>query len=297
MSLRICAFAFCLFAGAAFASPCLPPAREPALRLALESGGAEPFAHVSGNELRLQRRSVALQPGTRGEGLKIGYAHDYAIYDFQTPAPSGPASLQPLTNGHLHRLSLPMDVSAALPADWDLRLQPALAVSSNFLKEPDRIGLEALQFNVALMKNFALQAGASWQAGICADHRFGEYRLYPSLAWLWRAGDWRVRLGWPDSEIRRRLGRDFSTALSLSPAGERWRVHHETGGDSWFSHEAWQARWSLEWRPRQSLGLELSAARLSGSRYDFSLAGGEAFRGKTSSPLQLGMSLIWNYRE
>ena len=297
MSLRTCALASCLLAGAAVASPCLPPPREPALRLALESGGAEPFAHHPGNEVRLQRRSAALQPGTRGSNLKIGYAHDYAIYDFQTPAPSGARSLEPLTNGHLHRLSLPLDLSALLPADWDLRLQPALAVSSNFLKEPDRIGLEAFQFNAALMKTFALGGGASWQFGLCADHRFGEYRLYPALAWRWRAENWRLRLGWPDSEVRVRLGRDFSTALAVSPSGERWRVHHETRGDSWFSHEAWQARWSLEWRPRDALGLELSAARLSASRYDFSLSGGEVFEGRSSSPLQLGVSLIWNYSE
>jgi hypothetical protein len=236
----------------------------------------------------LHQTHASFDTGPVSSGVRTRVSHDYSIYDLDLGAESAP----PSGNGHLHRLAVDGDFSSLLSEGWQLRLQPALAVSSNQLRSPKKIELEGLQLNGALLRHVTTGANSGWTAGLCADQRFGDYRIYPSVSWQRSTNAWLVQIGWPDSRLTKQLSPTLHTSLQVFPGGDRWHVlgqeqHH------WFSHENWTARWALEWRLFPALGLELSASLLFDNRVSFETADGNSFEGKTDAPQQWGLSLIW----
>lgn len=286
--LLFAAFSPALMAG----SPCEPVLPEAGMTLAHETGQSRPLHGVDA-EQTLQSSRFNLQSARDTDTLGLSYTHEYSIVDV---APSPASDIEPAGNGHLHHMALTLDVSHLMPDNTRLHLQPALAVSSNQLKHPDRIRDRGLQLNAWLSRHFDAGENARWRIGLCADHRFGDYRLYPTMAWQLDTKTWHLSLGLPDSEARLRLSPTLETALRLSPEGNRWRVHDETQGYSWFRHRAWQLTWSLDWRPVQRLGLAFSVHRLYDNRLDFRLDTGHDIRTRSDPPLQLELSLSWYFQ-
>lgn len=285
--LLFAAFSPVLLAG----SPCEPLSSEAATTLAHESGQTRRLRDIDADQ-SLQRSRFSLQSARDSDSLGLGFAHEYSIIDIEPASPRGP---EPAGNSHLHHMRLTLDVSHLMPGDTRLQVQPALAVSSNQLKHPDRLREQGLQLNAGLSRHFDAGEHARWRVGLCADHRFGDYRLYPTLAWQLKTQNWHLSLGLPDSEARLRLSPTLETAVSIGPEGNRWRIHDETQGYSWFRHRAWQLGWSLDWRPVKQLGLGFSVRKLYDNRLDFRLENGHDLRVRSDSPLQMELSLSWYF--
>lgn len=273
-------------------SPCEPVSPDAAMALAHESGQSRPLRAVDA-EQTLQRSGFSLQSARDGDTPGFSYAHEYSTFSFDPASPSDP---EPAGNGHLHHMGLTLDVSHLMPDDTRLHLQPALSVSSNQLKHPDRIRGRGLQLNVGLSRHVDIGENTRWRMGLCADHRFGNYRLYPTLAWQLDTGNWHFSLGLPDSEARLRLSPTLETTVRIAPEGNRWRVQDESHGYSWFRHRAWQLTGALNWRPTPRLGVAFSVHRLYDNRLDFRLENGQDIRARSDPPLQLELSLSWYFQ-
>lgn len=264
--------------------------REAALDTPVD-GRSRRTGEISGpaGEAAVDRRYIALKPAVAGEGFVMGYGHEYTIVDMDTRSSGAP---EPSSNGHLHTLYMPMDFSVFLGRDWRLRLQPALSVSSNQLTDPGELDSNALQLHLAFSRQWRPSPDTDWRAGICADHRFGDFLVYPTATWHRVSGPWEMRLGFPDSDVSRAFGGAFTSGIRLFPAGNRWHVHDDPPpGDSFFTHKAWQAEWYVQGRFMQSWRAEFSLGKLFDNRFELSLKTGQKVRWSTDASLQLRFQL------
>src|SRR5690606_38546479 len=113
-----------------------------------------------------------------------GIAHRYAILHF-----SG-ADLQ--TNGHLHTSFAPLHWTVP---ERNLRVSaaPALSASSNVVGHPREWQGDTLQLFAAVVATARVSETLAFRYGLCADHRFGDYAVYPTLGAVRRFGThWRV---------------------------------------------------------------------------------------------------------
>ncbi|MBD3647274.1 MAG: hypothetical protein HUJ31_07450, partial [Pseudomonadales bacterium] len=192
-------------------SPCTSQPSMRQLVFTQEVGSNTSFDDERGLDVAVSRQRFRFVPQDTDD-ITFGYGHEYTTVDID-PLPGA----QPSSNGHLHRLYVPIDASSLVIENWTLRFQPAISISSNLLKEPAEITADALQFNAALLKQWNVSPDSRWRAGICADYRFGEYRLYPVVSRLWRIDAWSLELGFPDSALSIRLDTDLTAGMRLSP--------------------------------------------------------------------------------
>lgn len=273
----------------AASSPCHVPPENSQVTFSAESGQNRSFDIAPNSDVSLKRYHFSIYPRARDRKVTVGYGHQYSIVDIDTLFPS---ETSPVANGHLHTLYVPIDLAGEA---WQLRLQPALSVSSNLLKKPGNIGADAWQPNVALLRQFGDSPESGWVAGFCGDHRFGDYRVYPSISWNRQHGRWSLRIGWPDTAIKASIRESLSTGLRIGPAGNRWFVHDSDAGDSLFIHEAWRAEWYLDWRFARSWRVNMNLGKLLENRYEFELENGAWFQDDTDSPLQARVGIIWHF--
>src|SRR5688572_11607732 len=199
-------------------APCESPPAQAQARLGYERGAAESFRRTG--SVTLHRTHASFDTGSSGSGLRTRFSHDYNIYDIDLETEAAP----PSGNGHLHRFAIDADFSSVLSEGWQLRLQPALGVSSNQLRSPDKIRLRGLQLNAALLRHVATGPDSGWTVGLCADQRFGEQKIYPGISWQRATPDWFVQLGWPDSRLARQVTTSLHASLQVFPGGNRWHV-------------------------------------------------------------------------
>ena len=274
-------------------SPCQPP--PPAAQLLLSGLAAEKTGLPGGFDaaLRLQRSLIAWQSAAPQRGIALGYGHEYSIMDLQTPQD---LPEQRRGNGHFHQLFLPVDLSAVLPEGWSLRLQPALAVTSNQLRHPDELETRDWQLSAALLRSWDSGQGDRWEIGLCGDSRFGEPRLYPSVAWTRETATWSLRLGLPDSAFSRRVGANLDAGLRLFPDGNRWRVHADDAAPSWHEHEGWRAELLLGWEPLRQWRLEAGLGTWLDNRHRFELLGGQRVESDGGASAYARLALVWRPR-
>lgn len=266
-------------------SPCEPPPAVAQLSLTWESGSDQSFDRERDADVAISRRHFRYLP-RNDKVVTIGYGHEYSIID--TGNLPGP---KPSSNGHLHTLYVPIDASRLLSDDWLLRLQPTVSISSNLLKDPARITARALQYNAALSRPIAVSPTEEWQVGICGDYRFGDYRLYPTVARLWQVDSWSIRLGFPDSTVAVRLDPGLTAGMSLSPDGNRWFVHDEDPRDSIYRYEAWRLDSYLAWRFARSWQGQLHVGFRFRSRHELVLEDATRFDSDTRAPWYFSLTL------
>lgn len=275
-------------------SPCQVAPTDSRATLSVESGHGKAFDTAPNSDVSLERYHLEIRPRDN-QAIAVGFGHQYSIVDIDNLPGSGDREISPVTNGHLHTLYIPMDLSSLVGEPWRLRLEPALSISSNLLKKPGSIGADAWQPNVALLGRFDESPSSHWELGLCGDYRFGDYRVYPSASWNWQKGRWSLRLGYPDAGIEASINEALSTGLRVSPAGNRWFVHDSDAGDSLFIHEAWRAEWYLDWHFARSWNVNINLGKLLHNHYEFELESGRRFRDDTRPPWQVRLGIVWHY--
>ena len=107
--------------------------------------------------------------------------------------------IEPQTNGYLHTFfAVAHRLGAHKNGGIRFSIAPALSASSNITKDPDEYTADALQLLAALVWDREIIDRLKIRYGLCGDHRFGEYRVYPVIGMDWRAHpDWTVEIGFP----------------------------------------------------------------------------------------------------
>ena len=199
-----------------------------------------------------------------GRPLTLGLEAQYSILNFD--------SVSSMTNGHLHRWGLSFSgVEQYNDADIFYAVTPAIAVSSNALKNPGLINGESLQLTTALTYNKKLNRRLAWVAGVRSDYRFGGYSLYPVGGVCWQPSeDWSLQLVWPDFKVRKALSRSLQLSLFAHPDGNRWHVFSEDmQRDSMLNYHSVVMGISLQWLIAPKVEWTLAVERL--DKTDFSL--------------------------
>jgi len=194
----------------------------------------------------------------------LGVDLQYSIMDFE--------GITPMTNGHLHNWSAPISGNYKTgEADVFYYLIPAISVSSNALRNTDLLDSQALQLNTGLIYKKDLRPDLAWVIGFMSDHRFGDYRFYPTAGVCWRpAQDWLVQLALPDFNIRKSFSSGLQLTIFIAPEGNQWHVFSkDEQRSSDFSYNAITTGMSAHWAVTPAIGLSLELVKH--TRREFSI--------------------------
>ena len=218
--------------------------------------------------------------------FSYGFGHRYMIFDF--------SAIEPQTNAHLH--------TSFVPLHWqrgNLRLSAALALSasSNVMGHPQEYESETLQLLFAAVAAKEIGERVAFHYGLCGDHRFGEYRVYPVAGVAWRPHpDWTVELGFPETRIEWTATNELGTSLQVAPDGNEWRVENRAfSAESDFVYEAVALEWITEWSPGSRLTVALSLGRQLRNRYEMTLADNQRVFVSGAPADRVGLGLRWRF--
>lgn len=220
------------------------------------------------------------------KSFSYGFGHRYTTFDF--------SGIEPQTNAHLH--------TSFVPLHWrrdGLRLSAAVALSasSNVMGHPQEYESEPLQllFGIVARREVGRQLAINY--GICGDHRFGEYTVYPVAAIDWRPHpDWRLELGFPKTRIEHSLSGQLTTSIQVAPDGNEWHVkNRDFSAESHFVYEAVALEWITAWQPVPRLTLAVSLGRQLRNRYEMTLASGERAFGSGEPAGRVGFDVRWRF--
>lgn len=216
--------------------------------------------------------------------FSYGFGHRYMIFDF--------SAIEPQTNAHLH--------TAFVPLHWrrdGLRVSAAaaLSASSNVMGHPQEYESETLQllFGIVARKEIGRQLAIDY--GLCGDHRFGEYRVYPAAAIEWRPHPaWTLDVGFPKTRIAYAVTADLGSSLQIAPDGNEWHVkNRDFSAESDFVYEAVALEWITEWQPGNRLTLAVSLGRQLRNEYEMTLATGERVSVSSEPVDRVGFEVRW----
>lgn len=201
------------------------------------------------------------------------------------------------TNGYLHSFYFLLHRLRSAEQPLRVSIAPALSASSNVASDLDEVEGDALQLSFAAVWRFPAGDALAWRAGVCADHRFGRYRLYPVVAADWRPHpDWQVSAGFPDTSISYRPAAAISTTLAAYPNGNEWFVKDKSlTQSSLLEYRAWALDLAVEWRPTERLGLKGILGQDFDAEYRADLQDGSRVTLATGSTARVGVSVSWTF--
>jgi hypothetical protein len=273
---------------AAWASPTVCEAPEPYSFASLSFVHHERAALGAGNSYTDQEtRDFALGFADRSGAFTWGIAHRYEIVGF--------SGIEPQTNGHLHTTWLPLHWRFAAPRTWRISVAPALSASSNVYGEPREWDGKTFTLLAAAVATTRLSRRSSVRYGLCGDHRFGDYTLYPAAAFLWHPdARWRLELGFPVTSVRFEPSQRLRSTLAVAPDGNAWQVaDRELAASSRLVYEAIALEWTTEWRVLPTLALSVSLGRQLDNRYELTLADGARVALDGAPAGRLGFGIRW----
>ncbi|MCG8610822.1 MAG: hypothetical protein MI864_09840 [Pseudomonadales bacterium] len=216
---------------------------------------------------RQTRLDAALQIPSDTRYLTAGFSHEYRSVDFQG------LTSEPQTNGDLHTLQLPLswasNKDAGRSSPYRITLSPTIASSSNALKNPDQLTGSNLQLGFAAQRQIQWSPALTVLLGLCGDHRWGDYRVYPQLGVVWPlTSSAHLQLAYPDSRLTWKIASNFTFTIEIGPAGRQWYVYDKSfNQQSQLQWKAWELR--SQWRWKISTQTELTL--LLGQRFDQSI--------------------------
>lgn len=144
------------------------------------------------------------------------FKHQYQILDYDRSNNS-----TPLTNGHLHALSLAYRNRYG-QLNWSIT--PTLAASSNQIRHSHALNGSALRVDGYLSWQKPLTGSNIVYIGACASALTGDYQLLPVLGFQNRTESTDLLLAYPLSQFRFRLTPRLKLIASWSLQGQLWQV-------------------------------------------------------------------------
>ena len=240
-------------------------------------------------ETRQENYNVDLQ-FTSSNKWAFGAGHRYTILNV------GQLELQ--TNGHLHTFFLPVHRQAQTDhGSFRLSIAPALSASSNVMQSPGEYTADALQLLAALVWGRQLSERMSLRYGVCGDHRFGSYKVYPLISMDWQPHpDWLFELGFPTSQLSYQVSKSLSSLLRIGPDGNEWYVKDRAlQKQSQLVYEAVTLEWAFNWQAHEHFMLTASIGRQLHNRYEVTLLDDSRVRISSESVRRIGAALAWRF--
>lgn len=222
--------------------------------------------------------------------LALGIGHQYTILNADL--------IEPQTNGHLHTIYLPLHLRTRSDrGSIRFSIAPALSASSNAVSDPGSYKGDALQLLAALVWSRQMSDQFNLRYGICGDHRFGRYTIYPSIGVDWQPhADWTIELGFPTSQITYQVFKNLTSSLRIAPDGNEWYVRDKRlEKQSQFIYEALLLEWAFSWKAHKHIVISASVGRQFHIRYELTLLDDSRVRLHSDPVTRIGAALTWRF--
>ena len=198
----------------------------------------------------------------------------------------------------MHTLFVPVHrVNQSDGERFRISIAPALSASSNVVKDPGEYDTDAFQLLAAAIWHRPLSDATGLRYGVCGDHRFGSYKIYPFLSLGWQLHpDWTIELGFPTASVRYQITRSLISSLRLAPTGNEWYVKDKSlRNASQFIHESYLLKWALNWQAYTRLTITADIGWQFRNRYELTLVDGSRVHLSGDSVTRVGASLDWRF--
>jgi hypothetical protein len=267
---------------------CQDPPAEAHLSIAYVKHDESSFERSLG-ETRQENFDIDLQFQSNDKWA-FGAGHRYTILNV--------SRLELQTNGHLHTFFLPVHrMSQADRNSFRFSFAPALSASSNVMKDPGEYRADALQLLAALVWNRQVSEHVGIHYGICGDHRFGSYQIYPLIGVDWELHpDWMIELGFPASQLSYQVSKSLTSLLRIAPDGNEWYVRDESlENQSQLVYQAYTLEWAISWQAREHFSLTGTVGIQFHNRYELTLLDNSRDRLSSESVTRIGAALAWRF--
>lgn len=276
----------CLSNGTASVDICQDPITEPHLSIAYFDNAESSFERNLG-ETNRENFSTDLLFTTNSNWI-LGAGHRTTVLNTER--------LELQTNGYLHTFFFP--VHRLVQSDnkrFRFSIAPALSGSSNVTKDPGEYRTDALQLLTAIVWNRSISDRLGLRYGICGDHRFGEFKVYPVFSVNWQPHpDWKIDLGFPSLQISHEVTRSLASTLRIVPNGNEWYVKDRSlNNHSKLHYRSLLLEWAFGWRAHQDFMLSASIGREFHSRYEMTLLNENRVRLSSDAASRIGISVAW----
>ena len=220
----------------------------------------------------------------------FGAGHHYTALNVD------PLELQ--TNGYLHTFFLPLHrQSQSNRKSFRFSIAPALSASSNVIKSPGEYEADAVQLLAALVWSRQLSDRVDLRYGLCGDHRFGSYEIYPLVSVDWKPhADWTIELGFPTSQVTYQVSGSLTSSLRIAPDGNEWFIKDKSlAKQSQVVYEARLLEWTFNWQAHKRFTVTASVGRQFHNRYEMTLLDDSRVRLRSDSVTRIGAALAWRF--
>jgi len=200
------------------------------------------------------------------------------------------------TNGYLHTFFLPAHwLGQSDKKSFRFSIAPALSASSNVVTDSNEYTADALQLLAAFVWDRQISDHLRLRYGICGDHRFGEYQVYPVISVHWRPNpDWIIEFGFPTSQLSYQITERLTTLLRFAPNGNEWYVKDKSlEKHSQLVYEAYALEWAFNWRAHKHFMLTASVGSEFHRRYEMTLLDENRVRLSNDPAARVGVALVW----
>ena len=165
------------------------------------------------------------------------------------------------------------------------------------MKTPGQYTADAFQLLAALVWDWRLSDRVSLQYGLCGDHRFGDYRIYPLIGVHWQLNPvWTIELGYPSSQLRYQFSAGSTSSLQITRDGNEWYISDKDQAQhSQFVYQSYALEWSFDWQLGAKLTLTTSVGRQLHNRYEMTLRDGSRVRLAGESATRFAARLRWRF--
>jgi hypothetical protein len=224
------------------------------------------------------------------DSLAIGVGHRYTILNAR--------SIEPQTNGHLHTVFFPLHrYVQSNHGNIRFSVAPALSASSNVFPDPGEYNSDTLQLLAAVVWSKPLSERTEIRYGICGDHRFGRYAIYPLVSVDWQPhADWRIQLGFPNTQVTYQVSKSLSSSLRIAPDGNEWHVRDRSlERQSQLIYESFLLEWAFNWEAHDHFVVTASVGRQFRNRFEITLMNDSRVRLHGDPVARVGAALEWRF--
>jgi hypothetical protein len=133
--------------------------------------------------------------------------------------------------------------------------------------------------------------------GVCGDHRFGDYQVYPVINVGWQVHpDWLLEIGFPMSQLIHKVSDSLTSLLRIAPNGNEWYVKDKSlAKHSQLIYEAYLLELAFNWWAHKNFMLTASIGREFDSRYEMTLLNDNRVRLSSDPATRVGIALAWYF--